>query len=528
MKCALLQLDFSVGDIAGNTAALYRAAQRAFTAGARLCAAPELCLIGAPPRDLLLYDAVLQDAEAALCGLARDLAQGPALVLGTAVRSSSGGAAVRAVLLHRGEIRTLCERRPVDFEHDAPVPPSAPGTAEVEGLRLAATLCGADPEAGMPAEAVPADIDVLLCLACAPFRRGRTALRETALAALAGKSRTHVLYVNQVGGNDELIFDGRSLHVAPDGVAAARAPAFEEDVLVADTGAVPAALPAPDPDPDEDVRRALILGIRDYMAKTGLRRAVLGLSGGVDSALTAVLACEAAGPENVTGLIMPSPWSSNHSVSDALELARNLGCTTFTVPIEPAMNAFTDLLAPQFAGLPADVSEENLQARIRGTLLMAHANKFGAVLLNTSNRSELAVGYCTLYGDMCGALAVLADLSKTDVYRLCRHINAVRGGVIPEHTLSKPPSAELRPGQTDQDSLPPYNVLDPLLELMLDRRLSLKELCAAGYDETVIRDVAGLVARAEFKRRQAPPVLRVTDRRNGARLMPLAGPRFCR
>lgn len=528
MKYALLQLNFRVGDIAGNAAALRDAARRAFAAGARLCAAPELCLIGAPPRDLLLYDAVLQDAEDALYGLARDLAQGPALVLGTAVRSPSGdGAAVRAVLLYRGEIRTLCERSPVDFERGAPVPWPAPGTADAEGLCLAATLCGADPEAGMPAAAVPADADVLICLACAPFRRGRSALREKTLATLAAKSRTHVLYVNQVGGNDELIFDGRSLHAAPGGFAAARARAFEEDVLVADTTAAVAAVPNPEADPDEEICRALTLGIRDYMVKTGLHRAVLGLSGGVDSALTAVLACRAAGPENVTGLIMPSPWSSDHSVRDALELARNLGCAAITVPIEPAMNVFTALLAPQFAGLPADVTEENIQARIRGMLLMAHANKFGALLLNTSNRSELAVGYCTLYGDMCGALAVAADLSKTDVYRLCRRINAATGGVIPENTLSKPPSAELRPGQTDRDSLPPYEVLDPLLELMLDRRLSPDHICAAGYDEALVRDVAALVARAEFKRRQAPPALRVTDR-GGVRLMPLVCRRVCR
>lgn len=524
MKCALLQLNPKVGDISGNTAALLTAARQAAAAGARVCAAPQLSLLGCPPGDLLLYDAVLDDAARALRHVASELANGPALAIGTVVRKAQadgGGLYNRAVLLDRGEIRAVCEKRlssPEDVlkENCSFAPETTPAPVLLEGKRLALTLCG---NSGSDAAFLPSDpacggVDVLIGLAASPFIGDKS--REHMVASFAARHNVHVLYANQVGANDEYIFDGRSLHAAPGGIIAARGRRFAEDVVLTDLDAAPRAVPEPDIPPEEAIREALVLGIRDYMAKTGFRRAVLGLSGGVDSALVAALACAAAGSENVTGLIMPSPWSSDHSVRDALELARNLNFRTITVPLLPAMDAFTAMLAPQFAEVAPDVTEENIQARIRGLLLMAHSNKFGALLLNTGNKSELSVGYCTLYGDMCGALAVIGDVKKTDVYRICRCINAQQHGVIPENILNKAPSAELRPGQTDQDSLPPYDVLDAVLEMLLDRRLSVARICAAGYDEALVRKIASLVARSEFKRRQAPPVLRVTPRASDA------------
>lgn len=528
MKCALLQLNPKIGDVSGNTAALLTAARQAAAAGARLCAAPQLSLLGCPPGDLLLYDAVLDDAERALKSLAAELANGPALAVGTAVRkprSEGGDLYNRAVLLDRGEVRAVCEKRlssPEDVlkKSCSFAPETTSATVSLEGKRLVLTLCSdiGNAEAFRPLSAAapaPGEFDVLIGLAASPFTGGKSRRRERMIASFAARHNVHVLYANQAGANDECIFDGRSLHAAPGGIIAARGRSFAEDVVIADLDAAPLAVPEPDTPPEEEIREALVLGIRDYMAKTGFRRAVLGLSGGVDSALVAALACSAAGPENVTGLIMPSPWSSDHSVRDALELARNLNFRTITVPLLPALDAFTAMLAPQFAARAPDVTEENIQARIRGLLLMAHSNKFGALLLNTGNKSELSVGYCTLYGDMCGALAVIGDVKKTEVYRICRCINARQHGVIPENILNKAPSAELRPGQTDQDSLPPYDVLDAVLEMLLDRRLSVERICAAGYDEAMVRKIACLVARSEFKRRQAPPVLRVTPRTSG-------------
>jgi NAD+ synthase (glutamine-hydrolysing) len=362
--------------------------------------------------------------------------------------------------------------------------------------------------------------DVLLNLSASPFAVGKQRVREPMLANIARKQDVTVVYVNQVGGNDDLIFDGRSLVLAPDGRVIARARAFAPQVLVVDLEQAVQGrdeLIEPEPEtPEEETYRALVLGTRDYAHKCGFTRVHLGLSGGIDSALTAAIAVDALGPENVLGVLMPSPYSSAGSVDDSRDLAARLGIETITLPIEPIMQSFDRVLTPAFEGYAKDVTEENIQARARGNLLMALANKFGALLLTTGNKSELSVGYCTLYGDMSGGLAVIADVPKTTVYRISRWLNAAKPTPpIPESILTKPPSAELRPGQLDQDSLPPYDILDDILERHIERYESADEIIAAGFDEATVRKVLRLVRIAEFKRRQAAPGLRVTERAFG-------------
>jgi NAD+ synthase/NAD+ synthase (glutamine-hydrolysing) len=323
-----------------------------------------------------------------------------------------------------------------------------------------------------------------------------------------------LVYVNQVGGDDDLIFDGRSAAFDAQGRMFARAKGFEEDTLTVDLAAGTGAIAADDFEPEAEIWHALALGVRDYARKTGFRKALLGLSGGVDSALTAALAADALGRENVLGVMMPSPYSSPGSLDDSVALARNLGIETLTLPIAPMMSAYDAALAGAFRALPPDVTEENIQSRIRGNLLMALSNKFGSLLLTTGNKSEMSVGYCTLYGDMNGGLAVIADLPKMMVYRVSRWRNRRRAD-IPETILTKAPSAELRPNQTDQDSLPPYDLLDRILELHIEQCQSAEDIIAQGFDEPTVRRVLKLVRAAEFKRKQAAPALKVTSRAFG-------------
>jgi NAD+ synthase (glutamine-hydrolysing) len=340
---------------------------------------------------------------------------------------------------------------------------------------------------------------------------------------MARKHHVPVVYVNQFGGNDDLVFDGRSLGFNATGAPIARGRAFEPDVVICDLdggAAIPAAAGSNDDGPEQaesEIWRALVLGTRDYARKCGFTQAVVGLSGGIDSALTAAIAAEAIGPGQVLGVLMPSPYSSRGSIDDAAGLAALLGIRTLTLPIEPAMRAMEATLGPAFGvGCPRDVTEENIQARIRGNLLMALSNKRGALLLTTGNKSELSVGYCTLYGDMSGGLAVIADVPKTMVYRIARWLNQTRGrAVIPETTLTKAPSAELRPNQTDQDSLPPYDVLDDILQRHIEQHQPADDIIAAGFDADTVRRVLRMVRLAEFKRKQAAPGLKVTDRAFG-------------
>ncbi|MDR2668489.1 MAG: NAD+ synthase, partial [Desulfovibrio sp.] len=398
-------------------------------------------------------------------------------------------------------------------------PGDSPCLIEHHGLRLALTVCEdiwndsaflTVPSYAVEPLAEHPPFDLLVNVSASPFTVGKQSRREDMLTRLARKYAAHAVYVNAVGGNDDLIFDGRSMLAAPAGALAARARDFEEDLLLVD---IPAPTPFPVMDesaPEAEILQALVTGTRDYCLKTGQSSVVLGLSGGIDSSLTAAVAVQALGPDKVLGLLMPSPYSSGHSLADARELAHNLGIETRTLNIEPVMRAYDAVLAQDFAGRAPDVAEENLQARIRGNLLMAFANKFNKLLLTTGNKSEISVGYCTIYGDMCGALAVIGDVYKTDVFRLCRRLNAERGPCIPDNVLTKPPSAELRPNQTDQDSLPPYDELDAVLRLMLEERLCPDEVAAAGHARETVLKVAALVQGAEFKRRQAAPVLKIT------------------
>jgi NAD+ synthase/NAD+ synthase (glutamine-hydrolysing) len=507
-------------------------AAKAAEQGAQLAVFPEMALIGYPPRDLLLFPALIDEAERAAVQLAARLgALDLAVVIGTAGRSGAGRGRPlqnQALVLEGGRITARYAKRLLptyDVFDEARYfePGEGPLVVERRGLRLALTICEDIWNDGAywprplyrldPLEAHP-DFDVLINLSASPFSAGKQALREDMLGALARRRGVRALYVNQVGANDELIFDGRSFALDAQGRLLGRAEAFGEDVLTVDLEA-PGRLSA-DLGPEAETWAALVLGVGDYCRKNGLDKAVLGLSGGIDSSVTAALAAEALGPEQVGGLIMPSPYSSGHSVKDAEDLAANLGLASAPrLPIAQAMEAFGRILAPVFKNLPADSTEENIQARIRGTLLMAAANKFGGALLTTGNKSEISVGYCTIYGDMCGALAVIGDLYKTEVFRLARWLNAQRGQIIPQSTLDKPPSAELRPDQTDQDSLPPYEELDQMLKLLLEERRSPRELVALGFEPATVKKTAALVKGAEFKRRQAAPVLKITGQAFG-------------
>ncbi|MDR3153481.1 MAG: NAD+ synthase [Deltaproteobacteria bacterium] len=533
MKCALIQLNPKVGDIRENARRILAALEGAAAKGARLAVLPELSLIGYPPRDLLLYPAFVREAEARAEELARKAGSlGIAAVVGTAGFNHGKGRPLRnlALVMEGGSIRHVYAKRLLptyDVFDEARYFEAGEGplTFALEGKRIAVTVCEDiwNDEAYWPSPLYRLDpleghppFDVLVNLSASPFSVGKQNLREDMLAALAAKRRAFTLYVNQSGANDELIFDGRSSCFSPDGRLICRARGFAEDVALVDLDSPVRAVAEDDLSPESETWRALGLGVSDYCAKNGIGSAVLGLSGGIDSALTAAIAAASLGPENVHGLVMPSPYSSAHSVRDAEDLARNLRLGRLDrIPIAGAMGSFGEMLGPVFGDLPPDAAEENIQARIRGTLLMGVANKFGRMLLTTGNKSEISVGYCTIYGDMCGALAVIGDLYKTEVFRLARWLNR-DGEVIPENTILKPPSAELRPGQTDQDSLPPYDLLDKILIELLELRRGPEELAASGlFDPDTVFRVARLVNAAEFKRRQAAPVLKITGQAFG-------------
>ena len=365
--------------------------------------------------------------------------------------------------------------------------------------------------------------ELVLNISASPFNVGKRELRQAMLASIARQHRVPVLLVNQVGGNDSLVFDGNSLALNPDGEVVAQAKSFEEDLILVDTAAMTGDMHQQVATEEGSAYSALVLGTRDYVGKCGFRKVVVGLSGGIDSALTAVIAVDALGAENVIGVSMPSQYSSEGSITDARELAQNLGIRFEVVPIKEIFEAYRGALAGVFQGMAEDVTEENLQARARGGLLMAVANKFSALVLTTGNKSELGVGYCTLYGDMVGGLAVISDVPKTLVYRLARYVNSQRE-VIPEASITKPPSAELRPGQKDSDSLPPYEVLDRILEEYVGNLKSGPEIAAlTGYDDKVIEFVIGLINRSEYKRQQAAPGIRISTKAFGiGRRFPIA------
>jgi NAD+ synthetase len=559
----LLQINPVVGDIAGNAARIEAAYETASGQGAELCLTPELALTGyPPPRDLLLYDGFCRAAFAEAQALARRIheqfPEGPALVLGCPEPNATGqGKALfnAALWCEAGTVRQSVRKSLLptydvfdEARYFEPAPIGVPGVVEYRGLKFGLTICEdlwndkdywphrlylVDPVEA----ACAAGADVLLNLSASPFSLRKQALRQSMLSAIAKKRGLPLVYCNQVGGNDELVFDGRSAVYGPDGALLARAAGFAEDVLVADLSAQGVAAKGIDandepssssePSSSAEIWRALVLGTRDYLRKCGFTKALLGLSGGIDSAVVAAVAVEALGAANVLGVLMPSPWSSRGSIDDSLALAKNLGMPTRTIPIEPLMRGFEAALSESFAALTPGqgpgTTEENIQSRIRGNLLMALSNKTGALLLTTGNKSELAVGYCTIYGDMSGGFALLSDLRKTQVYALARHINALRGEAIPQAIIDKAPSAELRPGQTDQDSLPPYDVLDAILALHVEKNQTAAEINAAGFDAAVVARVCRLVKLAEFKRRQAAPGIKIAWRSFGSGWrMPLA------
>jgi NAD+ synthase (glutamine-hydrolysing) len=498
-----------------------------------LAVTTELALMGYLPRDLLMNAGFVRRASETLARMAAELRDAPPLLVGVATPNSSEmGRPLfnSAVLLKDGAVgpafhKTLLPTYDVFDEDRYFEPAEGPQLLDLNGCRLGISICEdawndrdfwkrrryhSDPMEVL----AQSGSQLIVNLSASPFTVGKQILREEMLGHMAAKYGVPTVIVNQVGGNDELIFDGRSAAIDASGRLFARAKGFEEDVLVVDMGTCSGAVAADDFEPEAEIWHALVLGVRDYARKTGFTKTLLGLSGGIDSALTAAIAVDAMGPDNVLGVLMPSIYSSTGSVDDSARLAANLGIRTLTLPISGIMGSFEQTLAGAFQGYPPGVAEENIQSRIRGNLLMALSNKYGSLLLTTGNKSELAVGYCTLYGDMNGGLAVIADLPKLMVYRVAQWRNR-RGPAIPCEIFTKPPSAELRPGQTDQDSLPPYEILDPILELHVEQCQSAEEIVAQGFDEATVRRVLRLVRMAEFKRKQAAPVLKVTSRAFG-------------
>lgn len=526
MKVALCQLNPLVGDIAGNASKIAAAASRAKAVGADLAVCPELALVGYPPRDLLIRPAFIRDTMAALQAMVVPLPT----IFGTpyAVGEQLFNAAVLAVPGQPLRIfaKTLLPTYDV-FDEARYFTPAAemPTLVDFGGERFGISICEDIWNDGTvhhyPRNPIAALADagakIIINISASPFEAGKADFRERLVCEVARKHRTAVLYCNQVGGNDSILFDGTSLYVTSDARLVGRGARFEEDLLLCDLATETATL-APALGHEEEVARALTLGIRDYAHKCGFRSAVIGLSGGIDSALTAVLAVDALGADNVVGVAMPSRYSSEGSVVDAEALAKNLGIRLHTLPIEATFAALRTTL--DLRGTKADdLAEQNLQARIRGTMLMAFSNRDGHLLITTGNKSELATGYCTLYGDMCGGLAAISDLYKGEVYALSHWLNREHER-IPASTLTKPPSAELKPNQLDQDTLPPYDVLDTILRAYVDERKPVSDIAG---DPALIRRIARMVHLSEYKRRQAAPGLKVSPQAFGeGRRYPLA------
>ena len=542
MKIALAQIDPTVGDFTGNLQKIVAFSRRAADSGARLTVFSELAICGYPPADLLEKPSFLARCQTAVDELRAATFDLPTAVL-AGVALPAGGADGKpafnaAVLLDRGNLlleqhKCLLPFYDVFDEQRYFSPSGTQKVIDLDGTRLAITICedawndknfwprrlyAVEPMEELMRQSPALHIN----LSSSPFWHGKRTVRREMLAAIARRDKIPVLMANQVGGNDSLVFDGSSLALDARGELIAQAASFEEDLMIVDPfNSSP--VPLPEDDETEAAYRALVLGTRDYVRKCGFSKVVIALSGGVDSALVAAIATEALGAENVTAIGMPSPYSSSGSIDDSRQLVSSLGIRFETISINELFADFNHALAPLFRGVPPDTTEENIQPRIRGTILMALSNKLGALVLTTGNKSEMAVGYCTLYGDMVGALAVIGDLVKTRVYAVCNWLNREKE-VIPAAILLKPPSAELRPGQMDTDSLPPYEVLDPIVESYVERYETPECIVEKhGFTLELVQQVVHLIERSEYKRQQAAPVLKVTSKSFGmGRRFPIA------
>ena len=544
MKVVMAQLNPVVGDIRGNKNRMVELWSLGHAEGADLLILPELYLVGYPPRDLLERPAFIAGVDAAieeLLTLSHNF-QGTGILFGAprlAVKSTGHGLYNSAVLIYQGEIlltqhKSLLPTYDVFDEARYFDPAAGVETVEFKGLRLGISICEDawnEPELWKGAVMYDSDpimeltakgVDLLINISASPYFINKEDVRYRLMSKHARDHRVPLIYVNQVGANDELIFDGSSMFVDRDGEMVALLPAFEEKVQRVDTGQKGAPNNYNPQDKMESLYQALVLGIRDYFSKCGYHSAIIGLSGGIDSALTACLAVAALGKDNVLGVSMPSVYSSAGSVDDSRQLAQNLDIEYKMIPIADIFSSYLKDLTVHFSGKEPDITEENIQARIRGNILMALSNKFGSMVLSTGNKSEMAVGYCTMYGDMCGGLSVLADVPKTMVYQLSAYINRNRE-LIPKATVEKPPSAELKPDQVDQDTLPPYDILDGILNAYIEENLSAAEIIELGYESEVVFWVLKTVNRNEYKRKQAAPGLKISTRAFGAgRRMPIA------
>jgi NAD+ synthase (glutamine-hydrolysing) len=541
VKIALGQINPTIGDFSGNSKKIIDFSRRAHAFGADLTMFPELSVCGYPPRDLLekpafvarCQQAVKEIAEAVpeitiICGFVS-----PAAVeTGKSVMNSA--AVLRDGKIQFVQSKILLPTYDVFDEVRYFDPAASQKVLPLAGKQLALTICedawndkhfwhrrlySIDPVDDL----LHAGGNLVLNISASPYHMGKRELRQKMLQTIARDNKVPVVLVNQVGGNDSLIFDGSSMALGPDGSIIAQAKSFEEDLIYFDSETLSGDIHEQTEAGIPSVYAALVLGTRDYVRKCGFSKVIIAISGGIDSALTAAIAVDALGKENVTGVAMPSQYSSEHSVKDAKDLACNLGIRFEMVPISPIFNSYRTALSGVFAGWPEDVAEENIQSRIRGNIVMAMSNKFGHLVLTTGNKSEVAVGYCTLYGDMVGGLGVISDVPKTMVYELSHFVNS-RKPVIPQSTLVKPPSAELRPGQKDSDTLPPYEILDNILEDYVEDYHSADQIaCERGYDIKVVRDVIRMIERSEYKRQQAAPGLKITPKAFGmGRRFPIA------
>ena len=546
MKLALAQINPTIGDFTGNVRKIVEVSVASQRHGADLVIFPEMAVCGYPPADLLEKASFLARAEEALAEIAEQVtANHPIAVLcgcPTPAPSTTGKRVMNsAVLLRNGRVEFIQSKMLLPYydvfdEQRYFAPAASQALYELVGERIAITICEdawndknfwtqrlypVDPVENLMHQGAT----FIVNLSASPYYRGKRDMRQAMLAAIARRHHVPVAMVNQVGGNDSLIFDGSSLVLDAEGTNIAQARSFQEDLLFVDLSAAAAAIRPSEENEDIAVYDALVLGTRDYVHKCGFSRAIIGLSGGIDSALVATIAAEALGAENVLGAGMPSQYSSQGSIDDARQLTQNLGIQWELIPIDDIFQQQLKALRPLLNSYPPDITEENLQSRIRGTLLMALSNKLGALVLTTGNKSEMSTGYCTLYGDMVGALAVIGDVYKTCVYRLAAYANRDRE-IIPRNTLVKPPSAELRPGQQDTDSLPPYDVLDPILEAYVERYETAEAIVKAStlpQDMDLVRSILRMVERSEYKRQQAAPVLKVTRKSFGVgRRFPIA------